>query len=71
MTGDAPSRLMLMSYSSRIGGLFSQRSPETGYMDDDILIATNQHWDQVVIYYHGLVVVDSALYLFCYFLFQM
>jgi len=38
---------------------------------DDILIAINQHWDQVIVYYQAPVFVDSALYSFCYFFFQM
>jgi len=38
---------------------------------DDILIAINQYWDQVIVSYHAPVSVDSALYSVCYFLFQM
>jgi len=38
---------------------------------DDILIAINQYWDQVIVYYHAPVFIDSALYSFCYFFFQM
>jgi len=31
---------------------------------DDILIAINQHWDQVIVYYHAPVFVHSAHYSF-------
>ena len=38
---------------------------------DAILIAIKQHWDQVIVYYHAPVFVNSALYSFCCSLFQM
>jgi len=47
------------------------KSKELKERQNYILISINQHWDQVIVYYRALVFVDSALYSFCYFLFQM
>jgi len=38
---------------------------------NDILVAINQHWAQVIVYYHAPVFVNFALCSFCYFIFQM